>query len=105
MLENGLTVVSVPFDSPGIIAYYTVVRTGSRNEVEKGMSGFAHFFEHMMFRGTDEVSSGKVQRRPQVAGRRLERIHERRLDMLPHDHARRRPWRRSSRSSPTGSAT
>jgi zinc protease len=52
VLDNGLTVVSVAFDSPGIIAYYTVVRTGSRNEVEPGLSGFAHFFEHMMFRGT-----------------------------------------------------
>ncbi len=39
VLDNGLTVLSVPFDSPGIIAYYTVVRTGSRNEVEKGLSG------------------------------------------------------------------
>jgi zinc protease len=56
-LDNGLTVLSVPFDSPGIIAYYTVVRTGSRNEVEKGLSGFAHFFEHMMFRGTPTYSS------------------------------------------------
>src|SRR3954447_3797653 len=53
-LENGLRVISVAYDSPGIIAYYTVVRTGSRNEVEKGLSGFAHFFEHMMFRGTDK---------------------------------------------------
>ena len=33
-LDNGLNVVSIPFDSPGIIAYYTVVRTGSRNEIE-----------------------------------------------------------------------
>ncbi|MEO6812009.1 MAG: pitrilysin family protein, partial [Isosphaeraceae bacterium] len=55
-LDNGLRVISVPSDSPGIIAYYTVVRTGSRNEVEKGLSGFAHFFEHMMFRGTDTYS-------------------------------------------------
>ena len=54
VLENGLTVLSVPFDSPGIIAYYTVVRAGSRNEVEPGKSGFAHFFEHMMFRGTEK---------------------------------------------------
>jgi zinc protease len=53
VLENGLTILSVPFDSPGIVAYYTLVRAGSRNEVEKGLSGFAHFFEHMMFRGTD----------------------------------------------------
>src|ERR1700738_1353726 len=58
-LENGLAVLSVPFDSPGIIAYYTVVRTGSRNEVEKGLSGFAHFFEHMMFRGTETYPQEK----------------------------------------------
>ena len=43
-LDNGLSVISVPFDSPGIIAYYTVVRTGLCNEVERGLSGFAHFF-------------------------------------------------------------
>jgi zinc protease len=59
VLENGLAVLSVPFDSPGIIAYYTIVRTGARNEVEKGLSGFAHFFEHMMFRGTPAYSQEK----------------------------------------------
>jgi zinc protease len=59
VLENGLTVYSVPFDSPGIIAYYMVVRTGSRNEVEPGLSGFAHFFEHMMFRGTESYPQEK----------------------------------------------
>ena len=52
--ENGLKVVSVEYDSPGIVAYYTIVRTGSRNEVEQGFSGYAHFFEHMMFRGTEK---------------------------------------------------
>ncbi|MFM9026460.1 MAG: M16 family metallopeptidase, partial [Bacteroidota bacterium] len=29
-------------------------RVGSRNEIEPGHTGFAHFFEHMMFRGTDK---------------------------------------------------
>ena len=58
-LDNGLTVLSIPFDSPGIIAYYTVVRTGSRNEVEEGLTGFAHFFEHMMFRGTRRYPADK----------------------------------------------
>jgi zinc protease len=58
-LDNGLTVMSVAFDSPGIIAYYTIVRTGSRNEVEHGLSGFAHFFEHMMFRGTEVFPAEK----------------------------------------------
>jgi zinc protease len=56
-LDNGLKVVLVPFDSPGIVAYYTIVRAGSRNEVEAGKSGFAHFFEHMMFRGTERFNS------------------------------------------------
>ncbi|MGE5314404.1 MAG: M16 family metallopeptidase [Acidobacteriota bacterium] len=51
-LPNGLTVFMIPMDSPGLAAYYSVVRTGSRDEVEPGKSGFAHFFEHMMFRGT-----------------------------------------------------
>lgn len=52
MLPNGLSVTRVPFKSPGLVSYYSVVRVGSRNEVEPDHSGFAHFFEHMMFRGT-----------------------------------------------------
>jgi len=52
VLPNGLTVVMIPMESPGLVAYYSIVRTGSRDEVEEGKSGFAHFFEHMMFRGT-----------------------------------------------------
>ncbi|MGA9117214.1 MAG: pitrilysin family protein [Bacteroidota bacterium] len=52
VLPNGLTVYVIPMESPGLVAYYSVVRTGSRDEVEPGKTGFAHFFEHMMFRGT-----------------------------------------------------
>jgi len=52
VLPNGLKVITIPMESPGLVAYYSVVRTGSRDEVESGKSGFAHFFEHMMFRGT-----------------------------------------------------
>src|SRR5207237_7678785 len=51
-LPNGLRVVLVSYDSPGLVAFYTLMRVGSRNEPEKGRSGYAHFFEHMMFRGT-----------------------------------------------------
>ncbi len=56
-LDNGLTVVTVPTAAEGIVAYYTVVRVGARDEVEAGRTGFAHFFEHMMFRGTERFSS------------------------------------------------
>jgi zinc protease len=55
-LANGLNVVTVPFDSPGLAAFYIVVRVGSREEVEPGKTGFAHFFEHMMFRGTEKYT-------------------------------------------------
>ena len=57
VLGNGLRIFVVPYDSPGLVAYYSVVRTGSRNEVDPGKSGFAHFFEHMMFRGTERYST------------------------------------------------
>jgi zinc protease len=53
-LDNGMRVVAIPYDSPGTLAYQIVMRTGSRDEVEAGHSGFAHFFEHMMFRGTEK---------------------------------------------------
>ncbi len=58
-LPNGLNVVTVEYDSPGLAAFYIVVRVGSRNEVEPGVTGFAHFFEHMMFRGTDKYPREK----------------------------------------------
>jgi zinc protease len=53
-LENGFRAYLIPAGAPGQIAYVSMVRTGSRDEVEPGKSGFAHFFEHMMFRGTDK---------------------------------------------------
>jgi zinc protease len=58
VLPNGLTVVRVHYPSPGLVAYYSLVRVGSRNEVEPGRTGFAHFFEHMMFRGTARFPEG-----------------------------------------------
>jgi zinc protease len=60
-MSNDLTVVTVPFNSPGIAAFYIIVRAGSRNEVEPGVTGFAHFFEHMMFRGTDKYPKDKYE--------------------------------------------
>ena len=58
-LPNGLNVVTVTYDSPGLAAFIIVIRAGSRDEIEPGKTGFAHFFEHMMFRGTDKYSKEK----------------------------------------------
>lgn len=55
-LDNGLKVIVVKTDYPDVVSLQIPVQTGSRNEVEPGKSGFAHFFEHMMFRGTENYS-------------------------------------------------
>src|ERR1700678_292832 len=60
-LANGLRVVTIPTDSPNLVSVYIVVQTGSRNEVEAGKTGFAHLFEHMMFRGTDKYPPEKYE--------------------------------------------
>src|SRR5687767_10006800 len=58
-LANGLRVIVLPTGFPNIVSIQIAVQTGSRNEVEPGKSGFAHFFEHMMFRGTPKYSPEK----------------------------------------------
>jgi zinc protease len=58
-LPNGLRVIVVPTGFPNIVSIQIPVQTGSRNEVEPGKSGFAHFFEHVMFRGTPKYSPEK----------------------------------------------
>ncbi|HWP42544.1 MAG TPA: pitrilysin family protein [Blastocatellia bacterium] len=67
-LPNGLRAITVPTDFPNLVALYIVVRAGSRNEVEPGRSGFAHLFEHLMFRGTERFSSEKYDEVMKLAG-------------------------------------
>lgn len=67
-LDNGLKLIVVPADTPGLVSLQIPVQTGSRNEVEPGKSGFAHFFEHMMFRGTPSYPADAYQAVVQAAG-------------------------------------
>ncbi|HUS07666.1 MAG TPA: pitrilysin family protein [Bryobacteraceae bacterium] len=67
-LANGLRLVTIPTDYPNVVALYIVVQTGSRNEVEPGKSGFAHLFEHMMFRGTKNIPAAKYEEILKEAG-------------------------------------
>src|SRR5579862_1383484 len=67
-LPNGLRLVTIPTDYPNIVSLYIVVGTGSRNEVEPGKTGFAHLFEHLMFRGTKEFPPARYQTELQNAG-------------------------------------
>ena len=90
-LPNGLKVIVVPTGFPNIVSLQIPVQTGSRNEVEPGKSGFAHFFEHMMFRGTKALSARRVQRHHHQGRRAAERLHDRRLHELPHHVREGRP--------------
>jgi len=61
-LANGLRVFVIETGFPDIVSLQIPVSVGSRNEVEPNKSGFAHFFEHMMFRGTKDIPAGEYQR-------------------------------------------
>lgn len=58
-LPNGLRLIVVPTGFPNIVATYIVVQAGSRNEIEPGHTGFAHLFEHLMFKGTEKYPQAK----------------------------------------------
>src|ERR671912_1604277 len=67
-LPNGLKVIIVPTGFPNIVSLQIPVQTGSRNEFEPGKSGFAHFFEHIMFRGTKNQTQEDMMRLVTKAG-------------------------------------
>ena len=54
VLENGLTVLTCVDTAALTISYMTFVSAGSRDETKPGITGLAHVFEHMMFRGTEK---------------------------------------------------
>ena len=58
VLSNGLTVVVHEDHSDPIVYVDVTYHVGSAREQE-GRSGFAHFFEHMMFEGSEHVGKGK----------------------------------------------
>lgn len=57
VLSNGLTVILTEDHSDPIVHVDVTYHVGSARE-EIGKSGFAHFFEHMMFQGSDHVANG-----------------------------------------------
>ncbi len=57
-LKNGLRVITVEDHSAPVVAISVTYNVGSRDE-RKGRTGFAHLFEHMMFKGSENVGSGE----------------------------------------------
>jgi zinc protease len=57
-LPNGLHVILHEDHSTPIVAVSVLYHVGSKNEKE-GRSGFAHFFEHLMFEGSPNIARGE----------------------------------------------
>lgn len=57
-LANGLRVITVEDHNSPVIAVSITYNVGSRNE-RPGRTGFAHLFEHMMFKGSENVGTGE----------------------------------------------
>jgi predicted Zn-dependent peptidase len=57
-LDNGLRVILSEDHSAPVVAVNVTYDVGSRNE-RPGRTGFAHLFEHMMFKGSENVGAGE----------------------------------------------
>ena len=57
-LKNGLRVITVEDHAAPVISTAVTYNVGSRNE-KKGKTGYAHLFEHMMFKGSENVGAGE----------------------------------------------
>ncbi len=66
-LANGLTLIVWPDHDIPNANYYTFYKVGSRNE-RPGITGLAHFFEHMMFNGTTRRKPGEFDHTMEAAG-------------------------------------
>jgi zinc protease len=66
-LKNGLRVIFSEDHTVPVAAMVIVYDVGARNE-EKGHSGFAHLFEHMMFEGSENVGKTEYFKHIESAG-------------------------------------
>lgn len=67
VLDNGMTVLLSEDHSSPVVSLQQWYRVGSNNE-KPGMTGIAHFFEHLMFKGTSKYPPGEFDRIIQANG-------------------------------------
>jgi zinc protease len=66
-LKNGLKVVSLRDNTSPTVAIHVWYNVGGKND-PKGRSGFAHMFEHMMFKSTKNMPNEKMDRLTEDVG-------------------------------------
>jgi zinc protease len=69
-LPNGLHVILQEDHSTPIVAVSVMYHVGSKNE-DPERTGFAHFFEHLLFEGSDNIKRGEYMKFIQSAGGQL----------------------------------
>lgn len=69
-LPNGLHVILAPEHSAPVVASYVLYHVGSKDE-RPDRTGFAHFFEHLMFEGSEHIARGELDRYVNAAGGNL----------------------------------
>lgn len=69
-LPNGLHVILHEDHSTPIVAVSVMYHVGSKNE-DPQRTGFAHFFEHLLFEGSENIKRGEYMKLVQAAGGQL----------------------------------
>ncbi len=82
-LDNGLTVLICERPEAPVFSFFTHVDVGSVQEVP-GITGLAHMFEHMAFKGTDKIGTSDYEKE-KVALEKVEQAY------AAYDAERRRP--------------
>jgi len=66
-LPNGLKVILHQDNSVPVVAVTALYHVGSKNE-DTGRTGFAHFFEHLLFEGSENIKRGEFDKYVNGAG-------------------------------------
>ncbi len=66
-LDNGLHVILHQDNTTPVVAVNVMYHVGSKNETPD-LTGFAHFFEHLMFQGTEHIGRGEFSEIVEKAG-------------------------------------
>src|SRR5215218_7176025 len=66
-LPNGLKVILHRDTAAPVVAVTTLYHVGSKNE-DTGRTGFAHFFEHLLFEGSENIKRGEFDKYTSNAG-------------------------------------
>ena len=94
-LSNGMKVLLLPRHDEATIAAGWVAHVGSSNE-RPGITGIAHLFEHMMFKGTTTIGTRDTQKDQEIIDEQ-----ERLRDLMRAEESKvRAAWRRGEIDDP-----